>query len=290
MNFLETISESQEIISLPTVASQVITILEDENVHLKELSSLIEKDAAISMKLLRFANSPMYGLRNPVSSIMQAVSTVGVNRVMNIVLGVSIFSKFHFLSNMEHADFIKKFWGHSATTAGIARAIGVKLKKSFGDNEFVGGLIHDVGKLSMIQYDTSKYVDVLSLMKNEGINDSDAETEVFGATHVQAGAIISEKWQLPTSLQHIVAHHDHPENANEDTAVASLVRLADIVCEKNGFGVGEIVEGNSLAEDVSWKNLCSLYPDLKSTDVDKLCTELDEDFSKATSFLNTVLS
>ena len=290
MSVLERIAETKDLISLPQVASKAIVLLEQPDVHVAELSKLIQNDAAISLKMLSLANSPVYGLRNPVTSVHQAISTIGLNRVMNIVLGVSIFSKFHFLSDMEHKNFVQSFWEHSATTASIAKAIGVRLKKTFGDNEFIGGLIHDIGKLSLIQYDSSQYSHVLDLMKNSGKSDTEAEKEVFGVSHTEVGAIVSEVWNLPRSLQSIISHHDSPELAGDDCAVTSLVRLADIVCEKSGHGIGEDVNAISIEEDGSWRNLSNLFPDVKAQNINLLCEDLDEDLGKATLFLSSVLS
>lgn len=290
MGFLESIAETQELVSLPTVATKVLSLLEKDDADVRSIAQHVESDASIAMKILRLANSPMFALRSPVSSINQAILTIGLNRVTNIVLGVSIFSKFVYLSRSSAAQFVDKFWAHSAATAAVSKAITVKLKKNFQDAEFIGGLIHDIGKLAMLQYDANSFTDVLKLIDEQDTADIEAEVKIYGATHSQAGEVIARMWKLPDSLQAIVAFHDNPGVAGDHKGVASVVRLADILCEQWGAGIGEHVQDITIAEDSSWKNLCSLYPELNSMQADKFCEELKEEYLKASSFLTAMLA
>ena len=290
MDFLSSLENTQDLVSLPNVATKILSLLDNDNVHVRELASLVETDAPISLKVIRLANSPTFALRNEVTSVSQAVTTIGMNRMMNIVLGVSIYSKFVYLSNSSVGPFVQRFWEHSASTAGIAKALASSMKKNFQDNEFIGGLIHDIGKLCMIQYSADKYSEVLKLIEDQNMSDTDAEMEVFGATHTQVGQILSRTWKLPHALQNVVSCHDTPEAAGSDKGVTSIVRLADIVCEQHGHGIGEKDLHAPVSESSPWKNLCSLYPELRDFDINGVCGNLDDDFSKASAFLRSMLS
>ncbi len=290
MDFLTTLENTQDLVSLPMVATKILSLLEKENVHVRELSSLVETDAPIALKVIRLANSPTFGMRTEVTNVAQAVATIGMNRMMNIVLGVSIYSKFVFLSNSAVAPFVQRFWDHSASTAGIAKSLAHSLKKNFQDNEFIGGLIHDIGKLCMIQFDADKYASVLNLMDLHNLNDNDAEMEVFGATHMQVGQILARNWNLPHALQSVVSYHDSPDAAGLDKGVTSMVRLADLICEQHGHGIGEKGIHMPLSDSTPWKNLCSLYPELQHIDINLMSGSMDDDFSKASTFMRSMLS
>ena len=290
MDILSSLESTQDLISLPVVATRILTLLDNEHVHVRELSDLVETDAPIALKVLRLANSPVFALRNEVTSITQAIATIGMNRMMNIVLGVSIYSKFVYLSNSSVAPFVKKFWEHSASTAGVAKTLATGLKKNFQDGEFIGGLIHDIGKLCMIQYDAERYSQVLALMANDNMSDAEAELREFGVTHTQVGEVLTRAWRLPNALHSVVTYHDSPEAAGANSGMTSLVRLADLYCEKTGVGLGEAFHGEDLSESSSWKNLCSLYPDLRGVNINELCVKMQDDFSRASSLVNVMLS
>jgi len=93
MNFLESLQQTNEIASLPTVAAKLLQMLEQEDSDVRRIAHYVEQDVAISTKVIRVANSPIFGLRIPVASISQAIMTIGLMRVTNIILEVSMFSK-----------------------------------------------------------------------------------------------------------------------------------------------------------------------------------------------------
>jgi len=130
MNFLESLQQTNKIASLPTVAAKLLQMLEQEDRDVRRIAHYVKQDVAVSTKVIRVANSPMFVLRIPVASISQAIMTIGLMRVTNIVLGVSIFSKFIFLRTMG-GNFIDQFWRHSAATATLARALASRVKFNF---------------------------------------------------------------------------------------------------------------------------------------------------------------
>jgi len=87
MNFLESLQQTNQIASLPTVAAKLLQMLEQEDSDVRRIAHYVEQDVAISTKVIRVANSPMFGLSIPVASISQAIMTIGLMRISNIVLG-----------------------------------------------------------------------------------------------------------------------------------------------------------------------------------------------------------
>ena len=87
MNFLESLQQTNQIASLPTVAAKLLQMLEQEDSDVRRIAHYVEQDFAISTKVIRVANSSMFGLRIPVASISQAIMTIGLMRISNIVLG-----------------------------------------------------------------------------------------------------------------------------------------------------------------------------------------------------------
>ena len=161
MNDLQNILNIQEFATLPQVTTKVLQYLEREDFSFSELAKLIETDPALSIKLIKVANSPMFATRADINSIQQAVQVLGMNRVANLVLAVSIFSKFMISENSKLADFVNRFWWHSSCTGIVAKSITKKLDLNFNEKEFLIGLLHDIGKLAILQYDSDKYLKVM---------------------------------------------------------------------------------------------------------------------------------
>lgn len=237
MSFIEALIETQEFATLPTVASKVLQLLENEDTDIREIAQIIEADASLTLKLLRVANSPIYAVKQNITSIHQAIVTLGLNRLTNIVLGVSIFSRFLMNSKSGASQVMDKFWWHSSCTAVISKAICHKINKSFKEVEFIGGLLHDIGKIAMLQFDPKKYMQVIDLTVNNGMMDIDAEVEVFGADHLTVGEHIAKLWQLPSELVNIIGHHNDPDMISTSKALVSVVRFADLLCEMWGAGI-----------------------------------------------------
>jgi putative nucleotidyltransferase with HDIG domain len=290
MSVIETLIETQEFATLPPVATKVLQLLEDDNIDVRDISKVIETDASLTLKLLRVANSPLYATRTEVNTIHQAIITLGLNRLTNIVLGVSIFSKFLMSSQKQIADLMKRFWWHASCTGMVAKSLSTKIDKFYKENEFIGGLLHDIGKLAMLQFDPVKYQKVVELVQNEHITDIEAENQVFTVSHDIVGAEIAKLWKLPSELTAIISHHTFPENAPNHKELVAAVRLADSLCEVWGAGFYEGIEQLSVADSAQWKILVENNPSMQNLDVEIFTFELEEDFKKSSMFLNILIN
>ncbi len=290
MSVIETLIETQEFATLPPVATKVLQLLEDDNIDIRDISKVIETDASLTLKLLRVANSPLYATRNEVNTIHQAIITLGLNRLTNIVLGVSIFSKFLMSSQKQIADLMKRFWWHASCTGMVAKSLSTKINKFYKENEFIGGLLHDIGKLAMLQFDPVKYQKVVELVQNEHITDIEAENRVFTVSHDQVGAEIAKLWKLPSELTTIITYHTFPENSPNHQELVAAVRLADALCEIWGAGFYEGIDKLSVIDSTQWKILVDNNEIMKDMDVEIFTFELEEDFKKSSMFLNILIN
>lgn len=289
MSVINEIMEIQEFATLPPVAAKVLMLLENDDVDIRDISHVIETDASLTMKLLRVANSPIYAIRTQISSIHQAILTLGLNRLTNIVIGVSIFSRFLMNTQKQALDFMEKFWWHSSCTGVVAKVLSGKLKKQYKEYEFIGGLLHDIGKLAMVQFNTGLYIDVLRLINEEKYTDVDAEIKIFGVDHLEVGEKIFHLWKLPSELSYIVSHHSKIDQLNQSQELVSIIRVADLLCEMWGAEIGEGFEQIKISEDISWRILCEKNPILFEMDVEKFTFDLESEFKKSREFLNLLV-
>lgn len=289
MTVINKLIETQEFATLPAVAARILDFLEDEDADIRDIARLIESDPSLTLKLLRVANSPLYATRNEVNSIHEAIMKLGLNRLTNIVLGVSIFSKFLLSTRKDAKELVEKFWWHAAATGMVAKSLSTKINKFYKENEFIGGLLHDIGKLALIQYDTKAYQEVIQKVR-KGASDIEAEEEVFEANHIEVGYEIAKLWKLPNDLAQIIKYQNIPGEAGEIKELVSVVRLADLLCEMWDAGFYEGIESISLYETEPWKILLAKVPMLKKLDMEIFTFELEQDFQQTSAFLNIIAS
>lgn len=223
--------------ALPQVASQVLKLADDPNSTVKQLSDVICNDQALTAKVLRLANSAYYGFPRRISTIIEAIVILGYNTIRNLVLAVSI----HGLLCDEVTGYRLgrgELWRHSIACAMAARTISRHVRFPAPEQAFIAGLLHDIGKVILNFYVNDSFDEILQKVHEERVSFIQAEEDVLGFTHTAVGARVAEKWNLPVPLVQAIGFHHCPQHADENSKLASLVHLADVLCMMMGIGIG----------------------------------------------------
>lgn len=282
--------QTKEFATLPTVVIKILELLKSDDVDIRAVIELIEADAPLTIKLLRVANSPLFALRSEVNSIHQAIIHIGVNRIINIVIGVSIFSKFFFSQNKSVNNLLEGFWWHSSCVAMISKSITLKTGIYYKELEFLGGLLHDIGKLALIQYNVEDYLEVIRLVVEDGYNDMEAEQKIFKTDHTIIGTEIAKLWKLPIEVIDVISNHERLDDFTRNKEFVASVRIADLLAELWGASFHEGLRTLKLEEDTSWILLSDTYSEFKNIDVELFTFELEADFRKTVDFLKLIKS
>jgi HD-like signal output (HDOD) protein len=134
--------------TLPAVAMQVVELTNRPTIDVVALKECIQNDPALTTKILRVANSSLFGLPSKVRDLNQALTLIGSTRLKLMVLGFSLPDEL--LSNLD-MDVLKNYWRHALVKAVAAREISEMVWKIPGDEAFIAGLLQDVGMLALIQ-------------------------------------------------------------------------------------------------------------------------------------------
>lgn len=291
MNKVQKIINTQDLITIPAVATKVLTFMDQEDVSLSDLSSIIETDHSLSLKIIKVSNSSLYATRVSATNITQAVQNLGMNRVSNIVLGVSIFSKFMISKNKVIKDYLEKFWWHSACTATVAKSITKKLNKSFNEQEFLISLIHDIGKLIMMQYDFESFIKVVKLIEFDNQDPISVEEKFFDTNHKEVGLEILKKWQMPERIIEIFTLSYDKEQDEDTKLLISIIKLADYFCEIWGADFYGGVNNLQLDELEAWK-IIKNYSKKNNYDmnIESFTLELENEFKNSSNILSLIIS
>ncbi len=215
--------------SLPEIVAEVTALVNDPDTGIAEIAKVIERDPALSMKLLRLVNSAFYGTRNEVTSIELAAALVGGRVLKNLVLNASVLKTLEGLGKKKLFDH-HEFWAHSISCAVLAKLIGEKAEKGHlidPEEAFTAGLLHDVGKIIIEQFLSDDFIQILEVIKAEGLPFSEAEERAGCLSHAEIGAALAEKWGLPLNLAHAVRYHHSSPPDSDGKYLACAVILAD---------------------------------------------------------------
>lgn len=232
-----TIEAITDLPTLPVVVARITSQIANPSTNAADIGKLIEQDQALTSKVLRLVNSAYYGFPKQIKSIQHAVVILGFNKVKTIIITASVFGAFK--GRKPGGLDVRRFWQHSLGTAisskVVAELIGVG---HVAEDAFIGGLLHDIGKVVMDQYQPNIYGPIVKYANDKGILLLEAEQEVMGLTHAKVGEWMMEKWRLPPTIVHMVSDHHSPNSTTERRDLLTAIHVGDIVARSLGIGSG----------------------------------------------------
>ncbi|MEE4242442.1 MAG: GGDEF domain-containing protein [Desulfopila sp.] len=228
---LKEVLRSEELPTLPTVASQLISITSREDTTLSDIAELISKDISLSAKILKVSNSAFYSFPQQIGSIHQAVSILGTNAVRSLVLSFSFLS---IKSGKKTSRFnFELFWQRSLALAVGAKLILEKAENSNTEEIFISGLLQNLGELIFARTFSEKYNEILEEVVDNQHDTILAEERIIGANHTYIGFEVAKHWGFPEGLLLPILHHHDPEqydgNDLKIRQTTSAVYLSDIL-------------------------------------------------------------
>ncbi|MEM9353019.1 MAG: response regulator [Planctomycetota bacterium] len=217
--------------SLPDIYLELVALLRDEEASIQDVGELIAEDVGMTAKVLQLVNSSFFGLPVHVSDARHAAALLGMKLLKPLVLTASIFRQ------MEHSRVpvrvLDEILEHSVLVGGVAKQIAqsVGLSRDAADNAFLSGVLHDIGKLVMLDNFGGDYSDLLRECRAEPSQLPSLETERFGASHAAVGGYLFGLWGLPHEIVEAVAyHHDPRVDCRDNFNSLTAVHLADAFC------------------------------------------------------------
>ena len=236
----------QQLDSLPTLPGIVVRLLNltgSPDAKITEVAKLIGADPALTSKVLSLVQSAAAGIRQPVTTVHQAIVMLGFETIRNLVLSVKVFEVFqHDETPSEASRFARgEFWKHSLAVATAAEMLATRAKVKLSSHDaFVCGLLHDLGKVA---FDTvmpksfDRVVEVATMTRGD---IADAERRIIGLDHSVAGKRLAEAWNLPPIIiQTLWLHHSSPTSVPAgigNPGMVQLIGLADLLTRRQHIG------------------------------------------------------
>jgi HD-like signal output (HDOD) protein/ActR/RegA family two-component response regulator len=196
-----------ELPSLSATYTSLTKAVSDPNTSIGQIVEIVERDIAMSAKVLQLTNSAFFGLAQRVTSLSSAVSLLGMETIKNLALTSEVFRVFVPDARIPQSvcDSIQH---HALSTASIA--VALPLEKGTRDIVAVAALLHDIGSLFLASAMPGQYCAVLSRSGECGCKLFEAEEELLGTSHAEIGAYLLGLWGIPSLAVEAIAHHHHP--------------------------------------------------------------------------------
>lgn len=221
--------------SLPAVYTKINEAVNNPRSSMQDISAIISDDPGLTSRLLQLVNSAFYGFPSKIETVSRALFIVGTQQIRDLALATSIMSLFkgipESLVNME------SFWRHSVA-CGIAAKILATYRRCEMNVErfFAAGIIHDIGRLVIYKRIPETAQEMIQRCKTNKELLYIVEKEVMGFNHSNVGRVLVRYWNLPPSLEDVVAYHHSPKDAKRYPIETSVVHVADIIVHAMQYG------------------------------------------------------
>lgn len=249
VSLAEIIHQAGRLYSLPDICFRLQEAIQRQaTVH--DIADLVALDPALSVRMLRLANSSFYSFPGQVDTVSRAVRLIGTNELYNLALATSAVATFARIPR-QLLD-MDGFWQHSVYTGLIARTLGRKLGFRNGERLFAAGLLHNIGLLVLIEQRPEAVGRVLAAYTTTA--HAHAENNELGFTFADCGAALMESWRLPTTLvafgtfgaRHLLAGFSASQDSEHLQAIAPAYfatlnvdreRLSDALAQTQQFAM-----------------------------------------------------
>jgi HD-like signal output (HDOD) protein len=242
INLLDTL---EFIPTLPDIVNKILKEINKEDFSVANMSSIIEKDPATSMKILKTANSPFYRPISKICSIDKAIMRIGKIEIKNLLIGIVALKSFDKFKN-QGID-LSDLWKHSLAVGYLNTIIGT-ISGIRDEDLWLCGLFHNIGKIIYAAV-MPEVLDVLIREVNtRGLPFHNVEKELLNFSHNDVGVWLMKKWNIPIKFQHVVNNYNNPpENEfkfGPTTKHIAITHISNAIVKLSKIGSGnDIVTG-----------------------------------------------
>lgn len=275
---LEEIAETiNELPPMPHTVTQLLNLISDPDYDTHRLIELISQDQSIMAAVIKVSNSVLYRAMDKISTVNEAVKRLGMKAIKGIAVATATRSMFPD-NESDLKDLTHQLWLHSKECGIISKRIAVETGYHDPDEAFVGGILHDIGKLAILIKSIENFRQIREIEKKETLPGLSAEKRILGYNHAQVGALLMKKWNMPEPLVSCVRDH------HENNAIAKGSPLTDIIflanfyfhtlksdfthhSEKRMKAIETILSQYGFDEDKEKELVTKLYSDIKNSHI-----------------------
>lgn len=270
------VTDMAAIASPPEVCLKLNLLLTDERVGIDDLTTVMLRDPALVARVLRLANSPLYGHAARIDTVSRAITVLGMAELQKLVCALSAVETFSRLSSA--VTNMNAFWRHGVYAGLLAQSMARRLRVLRPERLFVAGVMHDIGTLIV----NHRYPELAEELIRHAQGDEDRlyalEQAELGFEHALLGGLMLAHWQLPASIAEAITCHHAPTLAREAPVEAAILQVAERLANASGTGSFSEIRAALPGFDPAPLTQLGFKPDF---DADDLLDEVDQDFVAA---------
>lgn len=232
-----------EIPPFPAVALKTLQLISNASSHLSKISEMLSADPVLSGEVLRVVNSPFFGIRTEVTSVLQATVLLGLERIRGLVVTIGMRA---YLGESLTVPALRSCWRHSLACAIIAEDLAKGSSKD-KDIAYTAGIIHDIGRLGLAVAYRKQYAALLQEADEKSCDLLASEREVFGIDHCEAGRSLVLRWKLPQEFAVVTSRH-HEASSGGTFDLLAIIRVSCMMADALGFQVARSPQRQDYAE------------------------------------------
>ena len=241
-NVLKKIDSGIELPRLPQVVEKLDALLSSPDASAKDAADVIMLDPGTTGRVLSWVNSAASSLSRKISKVEEAVALMGLAKVKKIVLAASVQGTF----NAIETDYFSTsaFWQHSLAVASATMLFAKTFSETHGskidlDDAFLAGMLHDAGKLVLVEHFRPQAIEIHNLTQEESLSTYDAELAILGVHHTELGHRLLRHWGLSDDICNSALNHHEP---GESSTLVYAVHVANAIA--HGLGVVSLADGS----------------------------------------------
>lgn len=266
-----------EVPSLPMFYSKLDEAINHPRSSITDIAKIISEDQGLAARILKLANSPLFGYFSKIDTITQAVTIIGVQQVRDLSLAISVMGIFNGIP--EDLITMETFWKHSIGCGLTARVLATSQRDPNLERFFVAGILHDIGRLVMFLRIPDLCREMLEISQKEQISLFEAERQRLGFDHAAVGGALLRMWKIPARVVEPVEFHHSCNFAGQYPRETAMLHCADMITHAMELGFS----GDEIAprlDQAAWERL-SISP----FQIPTLIKQIDSQFDDITGAL-----
>jgi HD-like signal output (HDOD) protein len=267
--------------AMPVVVAEVLELTQDPSSQMSDMSRIIQSDPALTAKILRVSNSSYYGMKQYVSTLKLALVILGVREIRNIVLGISVFETLR--QQGADVNIAGEIWSHSLRVAGISKKLSEHMGLGGEGEEFICGLLHDIGKMVLLCQLGKDYEAIYRTHKGNQQGLYEAELMEFGFTNADAAMALASRWNLPKPMTEALWYqYPDPHRKLQDACAPRLAAVTRIAkrAGRDDFTDPDDLNITALLDTESWDVLAGVKrpipPNQRREVLGRMVTEVNQ--------------
>lgn len=242
MDMKDLLRKVDGVATLSVVANSVLEELASPECTAKSISDIISKDPILSTKIIKTANSSLFGFLFKASNIESAVTRLGINRVRSITVAMGVGSFFRGKKEIGGYSPIR-LWEHSVGVGIMAELIACngrrKEVRELSGEALLAGLVHDLGIILEDQFLPNDFPSVVLEAQKQNMPIFRAEMQRLGFQHAMFGSSVLRRWRIPSLVCDAVEKH-HESFNRQDHILTHIVMMSEILASAADVGFHDV--------------------------------------------------